>query len=123
MEMIARANFILNTRLEYIVEVVVDENAIYVDMKSSTSSRINKNIKRFMVSGKGVAVFALRKNTSRNLLALGLLRGQDVTFVPGSIKVKSRNGKFYREVAQFRVRLVRPLFIWIVLIRLVLLLM
>ena len=105
MEMIARANFILNTRLEYVVEVNVVENAIYIDMKSSTSSRINKNIKRFMVSGKGVAVFALRKNTSRNLLVLGVLRGHDVTFVPGSMKVESRNGKFNREVTQFRVRL------------------
>ena len=111
MEMIARANFILNTRLEYVVEVNVVENAIYIDMKSSTSSRINKNIKRFMVSGKGVAVFALRKNTSRNLLVLGVLRGHDVTFVPGSMKVESRNGKFYREVTQFRVRLKKvPLF-------------
>lgn len=103
--MIARANFIFSTRLEYVVEVNVVQNEIYIDMKSSTSSRINKSIKRFMISGAGVAVFALRKNTSRNLLVLGVLRGQDVTFVPGSMKVKSRNGKFYREAAQFRVRL------------------
>ena len=111
MEMIAKANFILNTRLEYVVEVNVVDNAIYIDMKSSTSSRINKNIRRFMVSGKGSAVFALRKNTSRNLLILGVLRGEDVTFVPSSLVVGSRNGKFYREVTQFRVRLKKvPLF-------------
>lgn len=111
MEMIAKANFIFNTRLEYIVDVNVVENAIYIDMKSSTSSRINKNIRRFMVSGKGSAVFALRKNTSRNLLIFGVLKGEDVTFVPDSLVVQSRNGKFYREVTQFRVRLKKkPIF-------------
>lgn len=105
MENISKANFILNTRLEYVVQVKVVENAIYIDMMPSTSSRINRSIRHFMVSGneQNVAVFALRKNTSTNLLVLGLLRAEDVTFVPG--KIESRNGKFYREVTQFRVRL------------------
>lgn len=105
MDLISKANFILNTRLEYVVAVHVLQNSIYIDMKSSASSRINKCIRNFMVSGSGIAVFAVRKNTSRNLLVLGVLRGEDVTFVPGSSKIKSRNGKFYRDITEFRVRL------------------
>ena len=107
MDMVSKANFILSTRLEYVVDVKVLEDVIYVDMKSSTSSRINKSIRRFMVSDDGVAVFALRKNTSTNLLVLGVLKGDDVTFIPDSCTIESRNGKFYRELTQFRVRLTK----------------
>lgn len=103
MDTISKANFILNTRLEYVVGVQVLEDTIYIDMKSSSSSRINRSIRQFMFSGNQVAAFALRKNTSTNLLLMGTLRGQDVTFA--STKVESSNGKFYRHVEQFRVRL------------------
>ena len=103
MDTISKANFILNTRLEYVVGVPVLEDTIYIDMKSSSSSRINRSIRQFMFSGNQVAAFALRKNTSTNLLLMGTLRGQDVTFA--STKVESSNGKFYRHVEQFRVRL------------------
>lgn len=105
MELISKANFILNTRLEYVVGVQVLEDSIYIDMKSSASSRINKSIRQFMFSGSEVvAVFALRKNTSRNLLVMGTLRGEDVTFAPG-FTVESSNGNFYRQAKQYRVRL------------------
>lgn len=100
---ISKANFILNTRLEYIVKVRVVDDVLYIDMKSSTSSNINRRIKHFMLSGTGVAVFALRKDTSTNLLVLGTLERSDLTFVRSNIE--SRNGKFYRDFDQFRVRL------------------
>lgn len=95
---ISEAKFILNTRLEYIVDVEVLDDEIHVTMKASTSSKINKSIERFIAGVEGgLAVFALRKDTSTNLLALGMLEGEDLTFGPGSSEVKSTNGRFYRE--------------------------
>lgn len=105
MDLVSKANYILNTRLEYVVDVVVEEEVIYVDMMSSTSSRINHSIEDFVSGLDGIAVFALRKDTSTNLLVLGVLKAQDVTYVPGSFEVESMNGKFYRNLKHFRVRL------------------
>ncbi|CAM9134362.1 unnamed protein product [Sphacelaria rigidula] len=106
MDLVSKASYILNTRLKYVVDVVVLEDTIFVDMMSSTSSRINRSIRDFMsgVPSDGVAVFALRKDTSTNLLLLGVLEMEDVTCVPGSFEVESRDGKFYRHLKQFRVR-------------------
>lgn len=100
---ISEANCILSTRLEYIVRVSVSDEYLYIYMKSSTSSRINKRIKHFIVSGTGMAVFALRKDTSTNLLVLGTLERSDLSFAEAA--VESRNGKFFRDFDQFRVRL------------------
>lgn len=98
---ISEAKFILNTRLEYVVHVEVLDDEIYIYMKSSTSSNINKSIKRFMGGMEdGFAVFALRKDTSTNLLALGMLKGGDLTS-----EIKSTNGRFYRDLELIRVRL------------------
>lgn len=97
MEKISEANFILNTRLEYVIGVSIDnvEDVVYVDMKSSSSSKINRSLKEFMVSDSGVAVFAVRKDTSTNLIVLGTVSGEDVTFVPATCVPESSNGKFY----------------------------
>lgn len=107
MEVVSNASFILNTRLEFVLDVTVLEDTIFVDMMSSTSSRINRGIRDFMsgIPSDGVAVFALRKDTSCNLLLLGVLRMEDVTYVPDSFEVESRDGKFYRHLKKFRVRL------------------
>lgn len=105
METIAEANFMLNTRLEYVTSVSVDnlEDVVYVDMKSSASSKINNLIQHFMSTDSEVAVFAVRKDTSTNLIVLGAVRGKDVSFVPGEIE--SFNGKFYMRNKLIRIKL------------------
>ena len=111
---LSKAKYVFTTRIEYIDDILVLNCFIYITMRSSSSTRVNNEIERFinLNEKKEMAVFALRKDTSTNLLAVGLIRREDVSIInpDPSILIKSDNGKFYRVNGSrpaFRIRIKR----------------
>lgn len=101
--LLADIRFVMCTLCKF-VEVRVTPEHVYITMRASSSARVNKEIKNFMAV-ESKAVFAIRKDTSTNLLVIGVVSGKDIAFL-GSDEVYSSDGKFYRRTEDsFRIKI------------------
>lgn len=106
---LSKARYILTTRCEYIDDVRVLGPYVYITMRMSSSRRINQEIEKFIHSIGSIAAFAIRKDTSTNLLVMGTISSDDITKTHHTNDIESRDGKFYRVDSRvgFRVRIPR----------------
>lgn len=105
---LSKAKYIFTTRVKFIDEIRVFKCFIYITMQKSTSIRVNREIEKFIqLKTNTLAAFALRKDTSTNLLALGVVSNGDITDIEPSITIRSNNGKFYKVLNKpaFRIRI------------------
>jgi len=104
---LSKAKYVFTTRIKFIDEIRVFKCFIYITMQKSTSIRVNRDIENFIkLKKKTLAAFALRKDTSTNLLTLGVVSNGDITSIEPSISIQSNNGKFYKVLNKptFRIR-------------------
>ena len=96
---LSKAKCIFATRMKFIDEIRVFKYYIYITMQTSTSTRVNREIEDFIrLKTKKTAAFALRKDTSTNLLVIGVISTKDIIKIEPTNKIiiRSENGKFYR---------------------------